>query len=56
MAVAVVGVQKNQLSSLLLKQNLFRMSTGCQKDRKTGRQTGRQTERKTDRKKDRQKN
>ena len=28
---------------------LFRVSTGCQKDRKTGRQTYRQTDRKTER-------
>ena len=28
---------------------LFRISTGCQKDRKTGRQTYRQTDRKTER-------
>ena len=32
---------------------LFRMSTGCQKIRKTGRQTYRQTERQTDRQTDR---
>ena len=33
----------------LWKQNLFRMSTGCQKDRNTGRQTYRQTDRQTER-------
>ena len=31
------------------KQKLFRMSTGCQKDRKTGGQTSGQTDRRTDR-------
>ena len=33
-----------QLSSFVIKQKLFRISTGCQKDRKTDRQTERQTD------------
>ena len=35
---------------ILSKQKLFRMSTGCQKDRKTDRLTERLTDRHTDRK------
>ena len=41
--------RQNDFSALLSKQKLFRMSTGCQKDRKTGGQMDRQTDRKTDR-------
>ena len=41
--------RQNDFSAYLSKQKLFRMSTGCQKDRKTGRQTDRKTDRKTDR-------
>ena len=39
----------SQFWASLSKQNLFRMSTGCQKDRNTGRQTYRQTDRQTER-------
>ena len=43
-------VQKNfSFSAFMSKQKLFRVSTGCQKDKNTGRQTDRRTDRKTER-------
>ena len=39
-------------SALLSKQKLFRMLTGCQKDRKTCRKTDWQTDRRTERQND----
>merc|ERR1712218_503315 len=36
--------RQNDFSAQLSKQKLFRMSTGCQKDRKTGQQRDRKTE------------
>ena len=45
--------RQNDFSAQLSKQKLFRMLTGCQKDRKTGGQTDRQKDRQTYRQKDR---
>ena len=39
-------------SAFLSKQKLFRMSTGCQKDKKADRQTDRPTERQIESEKD----
>ena len=41
--------RQNDFSAQLSKQNLFRMLTGCQKDRTTWQKTDGQTDRKTDR-------
>ena len=40
--------RQKDFSAQLSKQKLFRMSTGCQKDRKTGQQRDRKTGRKTE--------